>query len=259
MKLVRSRAVVAGNYAILPPDGIPAAPIPQWLDTDVRILTAPEMGADFSMMQMDIPADRGTDQELPADVQGFAFVLDGSIQLELDGVTHALGKGGYAYVPPAGRISLKAKGGAARLLWTRKRYEPIGDTRPVSVVGDETKMPGETYAFGSGNPLLPNTSQLCEGLVLKTLLPDEMLYDMAMNIFTFQPGKGLPVTETHVMEHGLVFLQGQGVYYLGDTWYEAKEGDFIWMGPYVPQSFYATGDVPARYIYYKNVHRDVLL
>jgi (S)-ureidoglycine aminohydrolase len=80
-----------------------------------------------------------------------------------------------------------------------------------------------------------------------------------MNIFTFEPGKGLPVTETHVMEHGLLFLQGQGMYYLGDTWYEVKEGDFIWMGPYVPQSFYATGDVPARYIYFKNVHRDVLL
>lgn len=259
LNLVRSRAVVAGNYAILPPEGIPAGPIPHWPDIDVRVLTAPDMGADFSMMQMDVPADRGTDHELPADIQGFAFVLEGNVALDLDGRALALGPGGYAYVPPAGRITLTAKGGDARLLWTRKRYQPIGDERPAPVAGDETKMADTIYEFGSGNPLLPDTAVPCEGLILKTLLPDEMVYDMAMNIFTFEPGKGLPIIETHVMEHGLMFLEGQGMYYLGDTWYEVKKGDFIWMGPYVPQSFYATGDVPSRYIYYKNVHRDVVL
>jgi (S)-ureidoglycine aminohydrolase len=31
--------------------------------------------------------------------------------------------------------------------------------------------------------------------------------------------------------------------------------DFIWMGPYCPQSFYATGPTPSRYLYYKNVNR----
>ena len=225
----------------------------------MRILTAPDMGADFSMMQIDVPKGHGTDHELPADVQGFAFVLEGSVRLKLDGAAQKLGRGGFAYVPPAAAIGIEAAGGNAEVLWTRKRYQPIGDERPAPFTGDETKMPGATYAFGSGNELLPDTSQICEGLVLKELIPDEMIHDMAMNIFTFEPGKALPVTETHVMEHGLVFLQGQGVYYLGDTWYEVKAGDFIWMGPYVPQSFYATGDVPARYIYYKNVHRDVIL
>jgi (S)-ureidoglycine aminohydrolase len=82
---------------------------------------------------------------------------------------------------------------------------------------------------------------------------------MAMNIFTFAPGHGLPVVETHVMEHGLYFLHGKGIYYLDDAWMEVDTDDFIWMGPYVPQSFYATGPVPARYIYYKNVNRDVPL
>jgi quercetin dioxygenase-like cupin family protein len=91
------------------------------------------------------------------------------------------------------------------------------------------------------------------GLILKTLLPDDLAFDMAMNIFTFPPGFALPVIETHVMEHGLYFLEGQGLYYLGDTWSEVKRGDFIWMGPYVPQSFYATSSVPSRYLYYKDV------
>jgi (S)-ureidoglycine aminohydrolase len=95
--------------------------------------------------------------------------------------------------------------------------------------------------------------------VLKTLLPVEPAFDMAMNLLTFPPGYSLPVIETHIMEHGLYFLQGQGLYYLGRTWAEVSAGDFIWMGPYVPQSFLATSTTSSRYLYYKNVHRDVEL
>ena len=80
-----------------------------------------------------------------------------------------------------------------------------------------------------------------------------------MNIFTFDPGHGLPYVETHVMEHGLLFLEGKGVYYLDDEWMEVQAGDFIWMGPFCPQTFYATGNAPSRYIYYKNVNREIEL
>jgi len=257
--LVRSRAVVARNYAILPPEGIPAGPVPGWDGADARILCAPAMGARFSMILFDVPAGKHGAQALPADVQGFLFVVDGNTTLTMNGTSTELGPGGYAYLPPATEFQLEARGGIARVLWTRKRYEALSDERPRAVIGDETKMPGEPWAFGSGNALLPGTAEIVEGAVLKMLLPDEMVYDMAMNIFTFQAGRGLPVTETHVMEHGLLFLQGQGMYLLGDTWYEVREGDFIWMGPYVPQSFYATGRTPARYLYYKNVHRDIAL
>lgn len=257
--LVKSRAVVERNYAILTPEGIPAGPIPGWPDVDARILTAPAMGARFSMILLDVPGERGARQSLPADVQGFVFVVDGRATLTHGGAETELGPGGYAYLPPGSEFTLTAVGGAARVLWTRKRYEPLGDERPKAVIGDETQIGGDTWVFGSGNPLLPGTSEVMEGIVLKNLIPDEMIYDMAMNIFTFPPGRGLPITETHVMEHGLLFLEGQGVYMLGNTWYEVREGDFIWMGPYAPQSFYATGRGPARYLYYKNVHRDIAL
>ena len=82
---------------------------------------------------------------------------------------------------------------------------------------------------------------------------------MAMNIFTFTPGFGLPIVETHVMEHGLLFLQGKGVYLLDGEWMEVETDDFIWMGPYCPQSFYATGPEPAKYIYYKDVNREITI
>ena len=96
-----------------------------------------------------------------------------------------------------------------------------------------------------------------EGARLQALIPDELPYDLAMNIFTFETGHSLPVVETHVMEHGLWFLQGKGLYYLDDAWMEVERDDFIWMGPYVPQSFYATGPGAAKYLYSKNVNRDI--
>jgi (S)-ureidoglycine aminohydrolase len=61
------------------------------------------------------------------------------------------------------------------------------------------------------------------------------------------------------MEHGLLLLDGQGIYRLGERWYPIQAGDAIWMGPYCPQWFAAIGKNPARYLYYKDVNRDPLL
>jgi (S)-ureidoglycine aminohydrolase len=94
---------------------------------------------------------------------------------------------------------------------------------------------------------------------LKTLLPTDPSYDMAVNLFTFKPGAALPLVEVHVMEHGLLLLDGQGIYRLGERWYPIQAGDAIWMGPYCPQWFAAIGKNPARYLYYKDVNRDPLL
>jgi glyoxylate utilization-related uncharacterized protein len=32
----------------------------------------------------------------------------------------------------------------------------------------------------------------------------------------------------------------------------------MWMGNFTPQSFYCTGRVPAKYIYYKDINRDLI-
>jgi (S)-ureidoglycine aminohydrolase len=243
--LVGSRAVVRRNYAILPPEGIPDSVLPEWRETAARVLAAPALGAAFAEYLLILAAGGGTRQQLPEGLQAFFFVLEGEIELELNGARHHVAPGGFAYARPGSRFALSAPK-PARLLWLKKLYEPCDSRRPADIVGNETRLAGETYLD-------------IEGLILKKLLPDEILFDLAMNIFTFPPGTSLPVTETHFMEHGLYFLQGRGVYYLGDRWHEVQASDFIWMGPYCPQSFYAAGTVPARYIYYKNVHRDVAL
>lgn len=244
--LVGSRVVVERNYAILPPEGIPESVLPDWDATAARILAAPPMGARFVQYLLDVNAGGGTQHALARHVEGFFYVLDGEVRFDLNGQGRRLGPGGFAYLSPGSRFGVQVPSGTARLLWLKKVYEPLGTNAPTDLVGNETEVKGEPFLG-------------VEELLLKTLLPAHVAYDMAMNIFTFPPGYSLPMTETHVMEHGLYFLEGQGVYYLGDRWTEVKAGDFIWMGPYCPQSFYATGSTPARYLYYKNVHRDVEL
>ncbi len=240
-----SRARVERHWALLPPEGIPESVLPDWTSCAARILTAPAMGAAFAMYRLDLGEGGGTLATLPSHLEGFFHVLEGSVQLDLNGLGHRLDAGGFAYLPPGARFGVVA-GGPTRVLWLKKAYEPWGQQLPHEVIGNDNAIPGEAYNGVAG-------------LILKTLLPIDPAWDMAMNIFTFPPGFSLPVTETHVMEHGLYMLQGQGVYYLGSEWMEVAAGDFIWMGPYCPQSFYATGDQPARYLYYKNVHRDVVL
>ena len=57
------------------------------------------------------------------------------------------------------------------------------------------------------------------------------------------------------MEHGLLMLQGQGIYRLDADYHPVQAGDVIWMSAYCPQWFVAMGKTPASYIYYKDVNR----
>ena len=63
---------------------------------------------------------------------------------------------------------------------------------------------------------------------------------------TYDPGAALSMVEIHVMEHGLLMLEGGGIYRLGDSWYPVEAGDFIWMAPYCPQWFGALGKTPGE-------------
>jgi (S)-ureidoglycine aminohydrolase len=95
-------------------------------------------------------------------------------------------------------------------------------------------------------------------LQVKCLLPDEMSFDFAVNTMVYQPGAALSMVEMHMMEHGLIMLEGGGIYRLGDSWYPVTAGDFIWMGPWCPQWFGAIGKAPAKYLIYKDWNRHPL-
>lgn len=243
--LVGSRAVVDRRYAILPPEGIPESVLPGWDRTHARILTAPAMGAAFVQYLLELEPGGGASQQLADGIEAFYYVLDGEVRFDSGGRGENLGVGGFVYLSPGAAFTVKSAAGA-RLVGLKKRHAVLAGHAPQTRFGNERDVAGEAFMG-------------FEELLLKKLLPDTLEFDLAMNIFTFQPGCSLPLTETHVMEHGLILFQGQGLYYLGNDWYEVKSGDFIWMGPYCPQSFFATGTTPARYLYYKDVNRDVEL
>jgi (S)-ureidoglycine aminohydrolase len=245
-QLVHSRARIEQRYAVFPLDGYPFSKLPGWRDTDIRVLTSPRMGAEFVEYWLDIKA--GGSGERPSDgrVENFFYVLNGEAELRSGAAKHILTTGGYALLPPSVGFAIKSAGGA-KVLWLQKAYESAVGIEPgKEIISNISQVPGIDYM---GNPKAK----------LQTLIPDELPYDLAMNIFTFDPGQSLPVVETHVMEHGLYFLQGKGLYYLDNTWMEVEKDDFIWMGPYCPQSFYATGPTPSKYLYYKNVNREIPL
>ena len=246
-QLRHTRTRVRERYALMPLEGFPTSVIPPWLGTEARVLASPALGAAFVQILLDIAPGGGTHHRADRETETFFYVLSGAVGLTIgDEAAQTLESGGYAFVPASSDYRIEAASKSS-ILALRKRFEPAsGLSAPPPIVGRASDVSTEVWME-------------IEGARLQTLIPDDPRYDMAMNIFTFEPGYSLPIVETHIMEHGLYFLQGKGLYYLGEEWMEVEADDYIWMGPYVPQSFYATGTEAARYLYYKNVNRDVAL
>jgi (S)-ureidoglycine aminohydrolase len=238
-----TRNVVKERYALLTPSGFVPSSLPGWEKAVCNVLISPAMGARFSQLLVTLENDGQCRGNTGAN-QYFVYVLKGPASIMLDEKRHRLEAGSYVYLPPGKDVHIKSGGAAARLLIFQKPYKALpGVTRPETLVGHERDI--------KGKPFLGN-----EDARLQVLLPDEPAFDMAINIFTYQPGATLPFVETHIMEHGLMMLAGQGVYRLDADWHPVQAGDVIWMGPYCPQWFVAMGKTAASYIYYKDVNRD---
>ena len=245
-QLVHSRARLRQRYALFPLEGFPTSRLPSWPDAEVRVLASPALGAQFVQYLIDLP-DNGSAGEFAASdgIETFFYVISGTGSVPGSDKQDVIA-GDFGLIPTGQPLAVTARQ-RTRLLIIRKRYEPVTGMKPFKgCFGHLSDIEAEVWAGNVHSRL-------------QTLIPDELQYDMAMNIFTFDPGHGLPYVETHVMEHGLLMLEGKGMYYLDGEWMEVEKDDFIWMGPYCPQSFYATGPTPAKYIYYKNVNREIAL
>lgn len=173
-------------------------------------------------------------------------MVEGRIQLTSTEGTHTLTAGGYAFIPADSQHTIEATE-TTRLNIFEKRYSPLPNVEPPPVVvGQEQNVEQVEYL---GDP----------DLLLTTLLPNTSAFDMAVNIMSYNPGATLPMVEVHMMEHGLLMLQGQGIQRLADEWYPIEKGDAIWMAPYCPQWFVGMGKEPARYLLYKDMNRDPMV
>jgi (S)-ureidoglycine aminohydrolase len=247
----QTRTVVQLNHAFIAPDGHVWGALPGWegAGTQGAILISPHLQGRprFAQYLVRLAAGGCSADPMPG-VQRFVYVISGQADLALDEGQHTLAAGHFAYLPPNVTHRICAQTDAAQLIVFEKRYAPS----PL----DEARRPevhvGDAWA-SEGEPFMGD-----EAARLRVLLPPALAYDMAVNLFTFQPGAALPFVETHIMEHGLYLLEGQGVYRLDTSWYPIQAGDSIWMGPYCPQWFCAIGKSPSSYLYYKDINRDPL-
>jgi (S)-ureidoglycine aminohydrolase len=269
--LGHTRSANRRDHLLHTPDAFVRTPLPGLAGGTAIVHISPAAGAAFTQFTVELEPG-GT--LAPATTQRFIYVLSGEINLssrklsreislssrkpsaELSAAMHglparlqaqknSLTAGRYAYLPPASSFLISARK-AARLAVIEKSYQPLqGAAAPQLLIGREADVAPTAL---NGDP----------DLQVRALLPDSPAFDFAVNTMAYQPGASLSQVEVHVMEHGLLMLEGGGIYRLGDGWYPVTAGDFIWMAPFCPQWFGALGKAPAKYLIYKDWNRHPL-
>jgi (S)-ureidoglycine aminohydrolase len=234
------------NHLLLTPDTFVRTALPGMKACSAIVHVSPAAGARFTQYTAEFEAggELGSTH-----AQRFIFVIEGDVRAEVDGKSHELGPRGYAYLPETSHHRIVAAK-ASRVAVIEKPYQPLESVRPPhSIISSEDAI--------SSHPL-DDDPALQVKCLLPDLPPDAASFDFAVNTMVYQPGAALSMVEMHVMEHGLLMLEGGGIYRLGDSWYPVTAGDFIWMGPWCPQWFGAIGKVPAKYLIYKDWNRHPL-
>jgi (S)-ureidoglycine aminohydrolase len=240
--LGQTRSSQQPNHFLLTPDTFVRTTLPGMKSCSAVVHVGPAAGAKFTQYTAEFEAGGelgGTS------AQRFIFVLEGSLKLEADDGPRELQTGGYAYLPQGVSRRVVATQ-VSRAAVIEKTYQSLASIdSPAPVISSEGAI--SSHALNDD-----------PGLQVKCLLPDAMNFDFAVNTMVYQPGAALSLVEIHIMEHGVLMLEGGGIYRLGDSWYPVTAGDFIWMGPWCPQWFGAIGKVPAKYLIYKDSNRHPL-
>lgn len=255
-QLLTDRAIFTDAYAVLPKGtmrDIVTSFLPFWEGTRLWVLSRPLSGfaETFSQYIMEVQPGGGSDRpETDPDAQAVLFVVEGEATLTVEGETHVLTTGGYAYLPPSSDWVLHNKGkDVLRFHWIRKAYQAVDglDAPDVLILNENDIEP----------TVMPDTNGAWA--TTRFVDPADLRHDMHVTIVTFEPGGVIPFLETHVMEHGLYVLEGKAAYRLNNDWVEVEAGDYMWLRAFCPQACYAGGPGKFRYLLYKDVNRHMPL
>jgi (S)-ureidoglycine aminohydrolase len=240
-----SRGARGASYTLVTPANHYPSRLPEFGEAPVVKLVTPRLApARIGEYLIELPAGGGTARAVAPGFETFLYGLDGAATVQVDSRELLLGAGAYLYAPSTTSFELFAGELPARLLMVKRRYEPVpGHDEPRLISGHRTDEPfADTPVRGfRRRELLPTT---------------DPAFDFAMSLLAFDAGVGLDNIEVHDEEHGLYMTAGAGLYFLDGALHEVEAGDFIYMAPYCPQGFTATGREPAEYLLYKDTWRD---
>ncbi len=234
-----TRSAFRREYLLHTPDAFVRTPMPGLVGGVAIVHCSPRLGAEF--LQYTAEFEDGGHLE-PVEAQRFFWVHAGEVRVVVRGSRKVLGPGEYAYLPE-GTFGVVTAEPGTKLTVIEKPYDALyGVMRAEAFAGVEAEVEGIPL---NGDP----------GVLVRSLVPSDLAHDFAVNTMTYQAGAALAQVEVHVMEHGLLLLEGSGPYRLGDDWHDVQAGDFIWMAPYCPQWFRAETSGQAKYLIYKDWNR----
>jgi (S)-ureidoglycine aminohydrolase len=233
--LGNTRSAHERNHLLQTPETFVRAPLPGMQRATAIVHISPAIGARFVQYTAEVEAGGSLGA---ADDQRFVYVTEGTLRVG----QATLDTGGFAYLPGGSDTPVSAVTAARCTVFEKPYQRRAGVTAPKPLVGHESRV---SPSHLGDDPWLE----------VRALVPDDPAFDFRVNTMTYQPGAALAAPEIHVMEHGLLMLEGGGIYRLGDRWHPVQAGDVIWMSAYCPQWFGALGKTPAKYLIYKDWDR----
>jgi len=241
--LGHTRTRVTARHALITQDTLNYLPTVGLTKARIATLVSSGLGARFFSGLLLFDNDgAATLSEGPTET--FLYVLAGGCTVDAGPAqVKRIAPGGYLFIPAQHGCTLSGAEKETQILLVQKTYRPLADVTPPRMI------------VGRGGQIQPQPYQGDPDTRIQPFLPDEQGFDMSVALFTFQPGASFPGAGVHGAEHGLFFLQGQGICRLDDAWYPVKDGDSVWAAPLCPQWFVATGKTPAQFLLFRETNR----
>ncbi|SEJ55431.1 (S)-ureidoglycine aminohydrolase [Deinococcus reticulitermitis] len=241
-----TRSALHGSHAVITPETFVRTALAEWPGCPVTVHIAPVIGLTARFVQYTAEMPAGAQATEPGDgFQRFAFVIGGEVRAEVGGEARTLRESDYVFLPAGTPHRLHAQAESRVAVFEKVYQAAPGVPAPGVHWGNERETPGSAF---EGD----------EHLIARKLLPDDAAFDFMVSTMSFAPGATLPYTEIHYMEHGLLMLEGEGLYKLEDRYYPVTAGDVIWMGAHCPQWYGALGRHWSKYLLYKDMNRHPL-
>ena len=128
-----------GQYMIFPRANRVEHQLPGFKGIDAQVLATPQLGAKFVQHELLVHPSGGTSRPQDENLEQFLFVLEGGVELTIDGKAHHMSEGGYCWLPPHLAYEFVNEGDdVSRVVWIRRRYEEIEAVSvPQAIVANE--------------------------------------------------------------------------------------------------------------------------